>query len=333
MSDVSAVVNYFPTVNEGFTTTCGGTIAPAATTVPLNSVSGLTNATTFVGIIEPGGTNQQVFTGTVDTGGSQITGVKWTRGTNVTHASGVTIVDYSTGTAINMISAGILKEHLSTGVHALTANSTITSSKHITAINDTNGNELFKLTPTASAVNEITVANAATGNSASLAATGGDTNLDFLLTPKGSGLLKVGAVPLQQTAWISYTPTWTNLTIGNAVVVARYRQMGKKVDFTVDVTLGTTTVVSSTVYISLPVAMRTVGQHMPLGKVMLIDAGVASYTGMLAYDTGTDRGIIYTYFTGGGVGTGIGVSGIGGLVPFTWGTSDKIMIYGSYEVS
>jgi hypothetical protein len=52
---------------------------------------------------------------------------------------------------------------------------------------DTNGNELLKVSATASAVNEVTLTNAATGNKPSLAATGGDTNIGFELVSKGTG--------------------------------------------------------------------------------------------------------------------------------------------------
>jgi len=52
---------------------------------------------------------------------------------------------------------------------------------------DTNGNELLKVSATASAVNELTLANAATGNKPSLSATGGDTNIGFELVSKGTG--------------------------------------------------------------------------------------------------------------------------------------------------
>lgn len=117
MSDVSSVINYFPTVNEGFSTTLGTTISSGATSIPLNGTAGLTDGSIFVGIIEPGATNQQVFTGTVDVAGSQITGVVWTRGSNVPHVAGVTIVDYTTGTGSNMLTTGILKQHTQTGAH------------------------------------------------------------------------------------------------------------------------------------------------------------------------------------------------------------------------
>jgi hypothetical protein len=57
----------------------------------------------------------------------------------------------------------------------------------VTSINDTNGNEIFGITATASAVNELTVANAATGNNPVVSATGSDTNIGITLTPKGTG--------------------------------------------------------------------------------------------------------------------------------------------------
>ena len=68
---------------------------------------------------------------------------------------------------------------------------TLTSPKIGTNILDTGGNELLKLTATGSAVNELTLANAATGGAPILSATGGDTNIGITLTPKGSGAVKL----------------------------------------------------------------------------------------------------------------------------------------------
>ena len=73
-----------------------------------------------------------------------------------------------------------------TGTQTLT-NKTLTAPKIGTSILDTNGNELFLLTATASAVNEITLANAAASNAPAISATGNDTNIDLNLTPKGIG--------------------------------------------------------------------------------------------------------------------------------------------------
>ena len=63
----------------------------------------------------------------------------------------------------------------------------------IPQINDTNGNEEIKFTATASAVNELTIANSATGASPTISATGSDTNIGINLTPKGTGGIVLGA--------------------------------------------------------------------------------------------------------------------------------------------
>lgn len=55
------------------------------------------------------------------------------------------------------------------------------------SITDDSGNEYIKFSKSASAVNEITVTNTATGTSPLISATGGDTNLDLRLSGKGTG--------------------------------------------------------------------------------------------------------------------------------------------------
>ena len=80
-----------------------------------------------------------------------------------------------------------------TGTQTLT-NKTLTSPKIGTSILDTNGNELFLLTATSSAVNQLTYANAATGNKPTLTASGGDTNIGVSIQPKGSGTVTIDAL-------------------------------------------------------------------------------------------------------------------------------------------
>mgnify|MGYP003132691063 FL=1 len=59
-------------------------------------------------------------------------------------------------------------------------------------INDENGNEQIIFQTTSSAVNQFDITNAATGNAPSLSATGGDSNIDIALIPKGTGETKIG---------------------------------------------------------------------------------------------------------------------------------------------
>ncbi len=95
-------------------------------------------------------------------------------------------------------------------------------------LTDSSGNELLKFTKTASAVNEITVTNQATGTGPSIAATGGDTNIDLKLTPKGTGVLDL-------------TISALNLNKGADIASASTTDIGAATGNTVDVT-GTTTI-------------------------------------------------------------------------------------------
>lgn len=58
---------------------------------------------------------------------------------------------------------------------------------NIPQILDSNGNELLIFTTTASAVNEITLVNAAIANAVQIQATGNDVNVDVRFVPKGTG--------------------------------------------------------------------------------------------------------------------------------------------------
>tara|TARA_R110000868_G_scaffold150328_1_gene373413 strand:- start:5356 stop:6534 length:1179 start_codon:yes stop_codon:yes gene_type:complete len=70
---------------------------------------------------------------------------------------------------------------------------TLTSPIIGTDIQDTNSNELINITATASAVNEFTLNNAATGNNPAISASGNDTNVGIDLTPKGTGEVDITA--------------------------------------------------------------------------------------------------------------------------------------------
>jgi hypothetical protein len=76
-----------------------------------------------------------------------------------------------------------------TGTQTLT-NKTLTAPKIGTSILDTNGNELLILTATGSAVNELTLANAASSYAPTITASG-ETNVSINLVPKGTGQVQI----------------------------------------------------------------------------------------------------------------------------------------------
>ena len=99
----------------------------------------------------------------------------------------------------------------------------LTSPHLVTGINDTAGNELMKVTATSSAVNEITLANAATGDNPTITATGGDSNVGIALKTKGTGVIQaedgggtVAAVKIagKETIWIPSSAMYGSETNG-----------------------------------------------------------------------------------------------------------------------
>jgi len=60
-------------------------------------------------------------------------------------------------------------------------------------IRDASGNEVLIFGETGSAVNEVTITNAATGGNPTIAASGGDTNVHLSISPKGTGTVLVPA--------------------------------------------------------------------------------------------------------------------------------------------
>jgi len=160
--------------------------------------------------------------------GSTIGTLTLKSGTDAGNAIGDFVEMGPTAAYAQDMAAAIEAEHSTLGVHdatkvamlagaqTFTGQKTFTSPKVITDISDTNGNEIFKVTPTASAVNEVTVANAATCNNPTFTASGGDSNVGITFATKGTGKLQ-GVVENLKNPYkfyvyrnAAYTPTGTN---------------------------------------------------------------------------------------------------------------------------
>jgi hypothetical protein len=118
------------------------------------------------------------FTVTVKVAGQ--TGVTFSatdKGTKLLYLNGTDVVDSNIGKLSNDF-APTLAANLDTNAKNILIDSG-------NFIGDENANEQIKFSTTASATNEITIANAAAGNSPVISATGGDTNVGLTLTPKG----------------------------------------------------------------------------------------------------------------------------------------------------
>jgi len=135
----------------------------------------------------------------IDSTVATLTGNQTLQNKIIDSANNTLTLDLSEGTLTGTIAE--FNSALSDGSFATLAGTETLSNKTLTApkfadagyLADANGNELILLKTTASAVNELQVTNAATGDGVEIATTGGDTNIDLVLNPKGSGSVDVNS--------------------------------------------------------------------------------------------------------------------------------------------
>jgi hypothetical protein len=112
------------------------------------------------------------------------TGVTWSatdKGKKMVYSDGTNVVD----TAFTEVSSDYSPQL--SGILDTNGNDIIIDNGG--AIEDDSNNEYVKFVKTATAVNEVSVTNAAASTGPEISATGDDTNIDLKLTPKGSGNL------------------------------------------------------------------------------------------------------------------------------------------------
>lgn len=122
--------------------------------------------------------------------------------------------------------------------------------------------------------------------------------------------------------WQAWTPTWTNVTLGNATVTARYTQIGKTVHFRISFVFGSSTSFTSTVIFSLPVtsiAYAGTATTQTFGLVTTYDNGTAITSHVLLYNNTTTAQPR--------------IGGINATTPFTWVAGDELHIEGTYEAA
>jgi hypothetical protein len=157
-----------------------------------------------VNVVIPDGIEKTYIVNNATTGAHSVT-FKTSSGSGVTFGATdkSTKILFTDGT--NVIDTGTVSL---TGVQTLT-NKTLTA-PILDEINDSNGNEEIIFTTTASAVNEITITNAATGNRPDISVTGDDTNIGLSVSTKGTGLILFndGAYNADATLTDGATITW-----------------------------------------------------------------------------------------------------------------------------
>ena len=160
----NAVINLTGTITGNRTVTVPASVTNKVYTIK-NSTSGAFTVTVLV------------------SGQTGVTFSATDKGTKILYIDGTDVVDSNIGKVSN--------DYAPTLSAVLDTNGNDIIIDNAGAIEDDSNNEYIKFSKTASAVNEITVANAATTGAPNVSVTGSDTNIDFNLTPKGIGRVTI----------------------------------------------------------------------------------------------------------------------------------------------
>jgi hypothetical protein len=194
-------------ISSGFAYRIGNTAVLSSTTLGASVIS---SSLTSVGTLSSGTWNASIIAGQYGGTGVANTGKTITLGGNlITAGAFATTLTATNTTNVTLPTSGTLATIAGTEI---LSGKTLTAPKIVNGgyVADANGNESIIFNTTASAVNEITVANASTGNNPSITASGTDVNVGINFIPKGTGKIQISG---NEIATINSTQTLTNKTI------------------------------------------------------------------------------------------------------------------------
>lgn len=125
-------------------------------------------------------------------------------------------------------------------------------------------------------------------------------------------------------AWSAYTPTVTNLSVGNGTLNAWFLATGKTTDFFIRFLMGSTSVVTSPPTFSLPATAQ---------RTLWTADGTAFDTSASVYypvrGVATDANTLTLYGWPSTAGNNLAAAGAN--TPMTWATGDALTLTGRYE--
>jgi hypothetical protein len=331
---MGTVPNIIKSAGNQFVTTLSGSINDSTTSIQLTSATGLN--TKGVLIIDEGNANEEIvyyesYLGTTLTIASDGRGYAGT--TAASHSAGATVTDVLVQSHVNGIADKFLVEHTDTGTHGTITGATLTTPVIASFYQDSG---LTKLMTVPNVASDTLVTLAATQTLTGKTITTPTLELANTSPTADGGIgydrteeeLQIGdgtnSLFTRMGAWKSFTPSWTNLTVGNGTNVGSYAIHGKTCVFRTTLTFGSTTSISGAVSYTLPVTAATYSDISWIGNVRLKSAG-GGFLGLI-----NSSGSIVVLNA---ASTYLATNNLSSTVPATWTTGDTIVVTAVYEIA
>lgn len=149
-----------------------------------------------------------------------------------------------------------------------------------------------------------------------------ETDTDKLAVYNGSAWKRF------DTTYVSWTPTFTNFSLGNGSVTTVYTQQGEFVHLIGEVIMGSTSTFTGLFQMTIPTVHNSTFDGL-IGTVFLVDVGVQEFVGFAQKISST--AIIVRVMNAGG--TYVQYANTSGTVPFTWGSGDKLSFNLTYRAA
>jgi hypothetical protein len=129
--------------------------------------------------------------------------------------------------------------------------------------------------------------------------------------------------------YTAYTPSTTNITLGNGTLSSRYLRVGKMCHVEIQLVFGTTTAFTGLPRFTMPFNAAVLGNYHFVANTTLQESGVANNMGGGVFIGANEIGVVALNTSG----TYISSTEVSATVPFTWGNLDRVSISHVYEVA
>ena len=130
--------------------------------------------------------------------------------------------------------------------------------------------------------------------------------------------------------YTAYTPTFTNLTVGNGTLSVRFGRVQGFIHVTGQLVFGSTTAITGYVNYTLPVTAQTqLSPNAAIGQSRFDDQGTAIFLGQVTLQS-TTTSLIQVWNASG---TYLQFTNLSATVPHTWAVGDVISFDSVYEAA